>query len=167
MISELVFFAASVFFLKKYYRRKNSGINFNDSIRSLNRAVESVVKEKKSNKMASGHNFTGNYVPKYTPPKERHFLSYLDDCKYERFKENSDNYMKNIRIINFDLIHHQCRGDKLQHSEECYQTIFEKNLLKHKKEDKKVIVDSALRTQKDLQQPIYFEKKVVKDHFSK
>ena len=45
MISELVFFAASVFFLKKYYKRKNSGINFNDSICSLNRAVESVVKD--------------------------------------------------------------------------------------------------------------------------
>ena len=117
--------------------------------------------------MASGRNFTGTYVPKYTPPEDRDFLSYLDDLKYEKFQENPDNYMKNVKIINFDLIHHQCRGDKLQHSEEHYQTVFAKNLIRHKNEDKKHFVSSALRTQKDLQQPIYFEKKVVKDHFSK
>ena len=179
MISELMFFAVSVFVLKKYYKRKNNNfndsirtlhraietVNFNDSIRTLHRAVETVVKDKKI-KMASGYNFTGNYVPKYTPPEKRDFLTYLDDLQYQKFEENPDKYMKNVKIINFDLIHHQCRGDRLQHSEEHYQTIFEKNLVRHKKEDKKLIAGSGLRTQKELQQPIYFEKKVIKDHFS-
>ena len=73
--------------------------------------------------MVSGYNFTGNYVPKYTPPEERDFLTYLDDLKYQKFEENLDKYMKNVKIINFDLIHHHCRSDRLQHSEEHYQTI--------------------------------------------
>ena len=61
MISELMFFAVSVFVLKKYYKRKNNNFNdsirtlhraietvsFNDSIRTLHRAVETVVKDKK------------------------------------------------------------------------------------------------------------------------
>ena len=89
--------------------------------------------------MASGRNFTGTYVPKYTPPEDRDFLSYLDDLKYETFQENPDNYMKNVKIINFDLIHHQCKGDKLQHSEEHYQTVFAKNLIRHKNEDKNIL----------------------------
>ena len=58
------------------------------------------------------HN-TMSYILKYTPPKERCFLTYLDDIKYERFMNNPDKSLKSIKIINFDIIHHQCRGDAL------------------------------------------------------
>ena len=65
------------------------------------------------------------------PHEERDFLSYLDDVKYEKFMENPDESFKKTKIINFDIINHQCRGDKLEHSEQYYQTVFEDNLKRH------------------------------------
>ena len=55
-------------------------------------------------------NFSGNYIPKYTSPEERDFLSYLDDIKYENFIKDPDQSIRQTKIINFDIIHHQCRG---------------------------------------------------------
>ena len=111
-------------------------------------------------------NYSNSYIPKYTPPEERSFLTYLDDKKYEQFMENPNKSFKKTKIVNFDIIHPECRGDALDKPLEYYQTVFENNFKKHLKEDKKVIVGSALRTQKELQQNIFFEKKLVKNHFS-
>ena len=46
------------------------------------------------------------YVPVYTPPKGRDFFSYLDELKYEETIKNTDNYFQNVKVVNFDLIHH-------------------------------------------------------------
>ena len=156
MMSELFAFAVSVFVLKKFYRRKKRTVSFNESIKTLSKAVEIVQKKR---------NFSNNYIPKYTPPEERDFSTYLDDLKYEKFMKNTDQSFKKTKIGNFDIIHHQCRGDKMEHSESYYQTIFKKNLEKHKKQDKKIFVLSALRNQKELQQEIFCEKKLVSEHF--
>ena len=67
-----------------------------------------------------------NYIPKNTPPKERDFLSYLDDLKYEQTVENPDKYFQNVKIINFNIIHHECRSDLLQNSFDYYYTISKK-----------------------------------------
>ena len=61
-----------------------------------------------------------SYVPTYTPPEERDFLSYLDDLKYEEAMANLDYFIKNIKIVNFDIIHHECGGCPLQNSYEHY-----------------------------------------------
>ena len=140
MISELVLFPVSVFVLKKYYRKKTRVVNFNDSIIVLSKVVD-IVRQKKT------MNFSNNYIPKYTPPEERDFLSYLDDIKYEKFMENPYQFFKKTKIINFDIIHHQCRGDKLEKPESCYQAVFEENSKKHKKQDKNFLTSSALRNQ--------------------
>ena len=69
-------------------------------------------------------NFSNNYIPIYTASEERDFLMYLDDLKYEKFMEDPDQSFKKTKIVNFDIIHHQCRGDKMEHNESYYQTIF-------------------------------------------
>ena len=53
-------------------------------------------------------------MPVYTPPEERDFLSYLDDLKYEETVKNADKYFQDVTVINFDMIHHMCRGDPLE-----------------------------------------------------
>ena len=60
-------------------------------------------------------NFSSNYIPKYTPPEERDLLTYLD--------EDPDQSFKKKQIVNFDIIHHQCRGDKMEHPKSYHQTI--------------------------------------------
>ena len=55
-----------------------------------------------------------NYVPKYIPPEERDFLSYLDDLKYEKYMEDPDTYFKNVKIINFDIIRNHILGEPMR-----------------------------------------------------
>ena len=46
------------------------------------------------------------YVPVYTLPEERDFLSYLDDLTYEETVKNTDKYFQDVKVINSDIIHH-------------------------------------------------------------
>ena len=50
----------------------------------------------------------------YHPPEERDFFTFLDDLKYEKGMKDPDNFIKNVRMINFDTIHHECRGQPLE-----------------------------------------------------
>ena len=50
-------------------------------------------------------------MPVYTPPEERDFLSYLDYLIYEETLKDPNKYFKSVKIVDFDLIHHECRGD--------------------------------------------------------
>ena len=60
---------------------------------------------------------TNNYIP--TRPKllndhDRFDLeARLQQMTFNEIMQNSDSYFENAYITNFDLIHHQCRGDKL------------------------------------------------------
>ena len=39
---------------------------------------------------------------------EHDLMSYIDNLKYEHFVEDMDNHFSRMKIINFDLIHHEC-----------------------------------------------------------
>ena len=54
-------------------------------------------------------------------------MIYFDDLKYDEFVSNMDGYFKNAKIMNFDIIHHVCRGDKLQNPEKYYKAIRNKD----------------------------------------
>ena len=110
-------------------------------------------------------NATNGYIPKYTPVEERDFLSYLDDVKFDKFMENPDQSFQNTKIVNFNIIHHECRGDKLTNSYEHYQTVFKHDFENYIKKDKETVLSSALRNQDKLKQSIYFEKNLVLKHF--
>ena len=38
-----------------------------------------------------------------------------------------DSQFSHAKIKNFDLIHHQCRGNKLQNLQHYYETVFDKD----------------------------------------
>ena len=99
-----------------------------------------------------------NYVPKYIPPEERDFLSYLDDLKYEKYMEDPDTYFKNIKIINFDIIRNQILGEPMRKPIETYQTVHDADLVKYTPKAKEKFVSSAMRNQDHTRQLIYFEK---------
>ena len=58
--------------------------------------------------------FRTKYIPKYKPPEETDFFSYLDVLKYEQAVRNPNHYFQNVKVINFDMINHVCRGDLLE-----------------------------------------------------
>ena len=64
-------------------------------------------------------------INEYIPTKGKtefkwyeHYLlmPYIDDLKYNEFIENTDEYFQKAKIINFDIIHHECKGDELEYS---------------------------------------------------
>ena len=79
--------------------------------------------------------------------------------------KDPDHSIKIVRIINFDIIHHECRGQLLKNSYKYYQTLKENKLSKYQEQPKKSLLDAAFRNQGNTKQGIYFEKNVVKKHF--
>ena len=82
-------------------------------------------------------------------------ISYYDDLKYDASLKNPDTYIKNV-VKNFDIIHHECRGDKLEKSCDYYQTVKDKELNYHEATSKKKLLDSSFRNQKKIKQNIFF-----------
>ena len=80
------------------------------------------------------------YIPRYIPPEERDFCSYFDQLKYEEMMRNPDKYFSNVKVVNFDIIHHQCRGDPLGKSfNEHFAMKTIKDFTKYPKVDKKML----------------------------
>ena len=91
-----------------------------------------------------------NYLPKYIPPEEVDFLSYLDNLKYEKYMEDSDTYFKNVKVINFDIIWNQILGEPMRKSIGTYQTVHDADLVKYILSAKERFVSSAMRNQDDM-----------------
>ena len=51
------------------------------------------------------------------------FISYIDWLKYKQMLNNPDDYFsKKKKVMNFDIIHHECRGDPLKQSYKEHKT---------------------------------------------
>ena len=87
----------------------------------------------------------------------------LNETKYNEILNDLDGHFQNCYVTNFDLIHNECRGDKLQNSRKHYQMVFEENLKKNLSiEDAIKFCSSGIKSErKDL----FFEKKVYENHF--
>ena len=81
-----------------------------------------------------------NYVPKDLPWYKRDgLITYVDQLKCERFKENRDENFKNTEIVNFDIINHLCRDDPQQNSKKYYKTITKNNFKNYPNKEKKLL----------------------------
>ena len=85
-------------------------------------------------------------------------MSYSDDLKYEHFVSDMDEQFPTARSINFDIIHHQCRGDELKNPIKHYKLIQEKDFINYKKEVKDAPIASTMESER---QNIHIEKKLV------
>ena len=84
---------------------------------------------------------------------------------YDEIISNSDEYFEKVTITNFDLIHHQCRGDKPLHDRKYYKTLFKKTVAHelNKQLHRDIFLSSAQRCKR---KDVYFEKGLQKDHFN-
>ena len=77
-----------------------------------------------------------------------------------------DYHLENCFITNFDLIHNECRGDKLTHRRKYYETLFNKKIKDEilSENNQNRFISSAIKVeQKDLN----IEKSVFKEHFNR
>ena len=90
----------------------------------------------------------------------------LKQMTFDEIIWDPDYHFKNSFVTNFDLIHHQCRGDSLNFSRKHYETIYSSDLKKNisKNDLRRDFVSSAIKSErKDL----HIEKQVVEKHFKK
>lgn len=116
--------------------------------------------------------FVTNYIP-YNPDcqidnaKFARDLDYvLKKDKYERIMNNLSYHFENSFVTNFNIIHHESRGDKLKHSKEYYKTICSKKLNEHIKQNEQKInfVESAIDCER---KDVFLNRKVVISHFNR
>ena len=89
-----------------------------------------------------------NYLPHYPMYKNTLHDSLLRNT-YEKINKNKEEYFENAKIVNFDIIHHECRKDPLQNSIEYYQTIKQDNLKYVKKNDEEQFISAAIKSKRD------------------
>ena len=105
--------------------------------------------------------YVNNYLPYYSHHKDTLHDTLLKH-KYERINRNKKEYFENAKIVNFDIINHNCRGDPLQNSVEHYQTIKKLDLKNVKKEDEEEFIAAAIRSRRN---DVNLARDVINEHF--
>ena len=87
----------------------------------------------------------------------------LNKIKYDEIVNDFDGHFQKCYVTNFDLIHHECRGDKLNYSRKFYETVFE-NDLKNNLDFENIykFCSSGIKSER---KNLFFEKKVYENHF--
>ena len=117
--------------------------------------------------MCAGKIFTNNYVPEHVHEdlpgyKRDGLMIYIDQLNYKEFLSNPDTAIKNTKLINFEMMHAQCRGMPRMHSHQFYQTVREKNVAKIPQKDRKKTVAACLRSER---KEVFVEKKLAFSRF--
>ena len=102
-----------------------------------------------------------NYIPYYPTHKSCLHDTLLIE-KYKRICQDLKDYFVNVELINFDIIHHQCRGDALKHDVKYYQEICHRDFENIPKQDEYNFISSAIKSRR---KDIYIQKDVMKNHF--
>ena len=104
-----------------------------------------------------------NYLPYYPVHKYTLHDSLLRN-KYEKINGNKREYFENAKIVNFDIIHNECRGDPLKNSLKHYQTINQDDLKNVKENDEEEFIGVAIKSKRN---DINIDRNVITEHFER
>lgn len=106
-----------------------------------------------------------NYVPINATSKGT-LHDTLQKLKFDRIMSDPVYHFENCYITNFDLIHHECRNDKLHHSREYYQTISKRDLESRINDDdlKYHFMSATIKCERH---DLGFERVIAKEHFNR
>ena len=102
-----------------------------------------------------------NYIPRY-PKHENDLHEILLRHEYERINKNKKEYFRNAKIINFDIIYHETRGDPLHNTMKHYETIHKYDLELAKEEDRYEFISEGIKSNRE---DLYIEKDIINEHF--
>lgn len=87
------------------------------------------------------------------------------NLKYEEIIQDFDYYFQKCYVTNFDIIHHECRGDELNFSKKFYQKINDSDIEKNLNENNQVnFISATIKSERD---DLYFEKESLIKHFKR
>ena len=90
-------------------------------------------------------------------------MGYFDDLEYKDMSKDPSKYFENKKVVNFDIIYHECRGDPLQGTYKGYQTVKSNDLQNCKRFEKKEEAGGLIRNIK--RKDLFVEKNIVKENF--
>ena len=107
------------------------------------------------------------YIPPYVSSELKWYerdglLTYFDRLEYEQFEKNRDEYLQRVKIVNFDIIHHQCRWDELKNPVKYYQTVSGKIFKKMPQKDRKKALGACFRLKRD---DLYVQRDLMVEYF--
>ena len=106
-----------------------------------------------------------SYVPTKVTETDKDLDLKLKEMKYNNIVKDFDFHFENCYMTNFDLIHHECRGDKLQFSRKFYETIFYDSVKKNLDEiNQERFLSSAIKSERSN---VNIEKKLIIEHFKR
>ena len=112
-----------------------------------------------------------NYVPINPSKKFEHEFEHdldttLQKMTFTKIVNDPDYHFKNSYITNFDLIHHECRGDDLSHTRKYYETIYKKDINEQidSNDCRYRFISSAIKSQR---KDVSFEKGIFNEHFNR
>ena len=106
-----------------------------------------------------------SYVPTKVTETDKDLDLKLKEMKYDNIVKDFDFHFENCYMTNFDLIHHECRGDKLQFSRKFYETIFYDSVKKNLDEiNQERFLSSAIKLERSN---VNIEKKLIIEHFKR
>ena len=108
------------------------------------------------------------YIPPYIKDNLKWYekeglITYFQQREYQEFKKDRDRYINETKILNFDIIHHVCRGDRLGKSIKEHNTV-KKEMLKQMPPSEKYAAAAACF--RSTNKNINIEKSVAKEHFN-
>ena len=110
-----------------------------------------------------------NYIP-HNITKNKTTFNDLDttlkQMTYNEIVNDPQYHFDNCYVTNFDLIHHECRGDSLSSSRKHYETIWNKKIKDEIScdETRNRFVSSAIRSER---KDVFIEKQVFEEHFNR
>ena len=70
-------------------------------------------------------------------------MVYIDHLKYKQMKHDPDHYFRNVKVVNFDIINHECCGYKLDGTYKSYKMIKNEDFTNYPKDDAKILLSAA------------------------
>ena len=99
--------------------------------------------------------FAGKYIPRFQTDYfklqwfERNLMTYFDHLKYQECAKNPDDCFDRVNVINFDIIHNNCRGDRFDKSVKDPKTVLKTNFVEYPNKAKENVVSALFKNKRD------------------
>ena len=111
-----------------------------------------------------------SYIPVYAPSnlkwyKRDGLLTYIDQLKYKEFIENPDEHFQIAKVINFGIIHKECKGQPVTDDlKKIYHSIDSNDFVKYDNKSKDKALGSAIHYKRN---DVSVSRVLVFKHFKK
>ena len=113
------------------------------------------------------NSYVSPFAPDYNklPWYERDLMAYFSYKDYKDMADNPTQYFDTKHVVNFDIIHHECRGDKSKKAYKEHNTVNEDDFKNYPNNEKKETLSGVFRNIKC--DNLWMQRNHMIEHFRK